>query len=351
MKTTLAEHFDKLMQQTYCNGQPGAALLIASEGEVLYERGFGVADMASAMPITPTTNFRLASVSKQFTAMAIQLLVQQRLLNYEDRLDRFFSGFRMTGKPITLRHLLTHTSGLPDYEGLVDDNRQDQVSDDEVLRLISSQGSNLFEPGSQFYYSNTGFVLLALVVQQVACMPYAVFLKQYIFEPLGMSGSRLYEAGLEIPERAMGYASDAAGETIFSDQSICTATKGDGCIYTSVQDYFKWHEALEQNSAFMIERVLQEVNATIPGSPGWHYGMGWFFARRKNGSFEMYHTGNTCGFSNLVIRIPENNSLVACLSNIADNPHLLTGLLDALQPYPKLRPESGLVRQLLNLTR
>ena len=339
------------MQANYSADKPGAALLVAVGGEVLYSKGFGLADLATATPITPVTNFRLASVSKQFTAMCIHLLQRQKLLQYDDTLLRFFPGFNKFGEEITLRHLLTHTSGLPDYENFIDADRPNQVSDEEVLELMAAQNHTLFNPGTQYYYSNTGYVLLALVVEQVSGLPYGDFLQQNIFDPLGMHTSRLYEAGRAIPERAMGYACNKAGEVIFSDQSTCTATKGDGCIYTSLQDYLKWHKALEQEGPFGIERALKEVSTNIDDKQDWYYGMGWFFAKRKSGRPEMYHTGNTCGFSNLVIRIPENDALVACFSNIADNPHLLTNLLDVLEDFPGIRPESDLVRHLVELTR
>ncbi|WP_299823542.1 serine hydrolase domain-containing protein [uncultured Pontibacter sp.] len=351
MPISLHNALDNLMQATYRKGRPGAALLLSLGGELLFEKGYGCANLGTSESITPATNFRLASVSKQFTAMCVQLLQQQGLLTYEDKLYGYFPALIHFGGDISINHLICHTSGLPDFEEFVEDDRQEQVKESEVLRITAAQPRLYFKPGSQYRYSNTGYVLLALLVEKVSGMPYAEFLQKYIFEPLDMANTVLYEAGKRIPNRAIGYARNAAGEVILSDQSACSATKGDGCIYTSVHDYLKWHEALLTNDAFKLDATLENISTTIGNNPGWRYGMGWFYANRSNGSHEFYHTGSTCGFSNLVIRVPESQLLVACFSNIADNPYLLTSLIDVLQQYPETRLESDLVRQLLGLTR
>ena len=348
MGLTLTQALDKHLQENYT---PGAALLIARAGEVLYENALGLANLETGESISPSTNFRLASVSKQFTAMSVQLLQQQGVLRYEDSLPKYFPELAHIGGSISIKDLICHTSGLPDYEDFVAENRQEQVRDAEVLDITAVQTRLLFAPGSQYRYSNTGYVLLALLVEKVSGLPYAEFLQQHIFKPLGMADTVLYEAGKSIPNRAMGYALNAAGEVTFSDQSTCSATKGDGCIYTSLRDYLKWHEALEKCEAFKVDDSFQSINTTIEGNPGWLYSMGWFFSKRSKGSIEMYHTGNTCGFSNLVIRVPESQLLVVYFSNMADNPHLLTSFLDVLQQYPETRLESDLVRKLLELTR
>ena len=351
MATALTRALDKHLQNLYTKEQPGAAILVARAGVVLYEECIGLADLETKEPITPVTNFRLASVSKQFTAMCVQLLQQQGILTYTDKLSLFFPELGHLGGGISIEHLINHTSGMPDYEDFVPENRQEQVRDVEVLEITAAQSQLLFAPGTQYRYSNTGYVLLALVVEEVSGMAYADFLGKYIFEPLGMSNTLLYETGKTIPNRAMGYSLSTAGEIVFSDQSTCSATKGDGCIYTSLRDYLKWHEALEKHEAFQLHKTLQSINTLIEDNLNWRYGMGWFYSKCKNGSLEMYHTGNTCGFSNLVIRVPENQLLIACFSNMAGNPHLLTSFLDVLQQYPETRLQSNLVRHLSELTR
>ncbi|GGG02504.1 serine hydrolase domain-containing protein [Pontibacter amylolyticus] len=342
--------WDAHLEATYTTVAPGAALLISVAGEVLYERGIGIADLSTGEPITPDTTFRLASVSKQFTAMCIQLLEQEGRLSFDDTLQQFFPEFPAgIGTQATLRHLLCHTSGLLDYEEFVEERPDWQISDAEVLAIAASQVKTYFTPGTQYRYSNTGYVLLAQVVEQVSGIAFANFLQQRIFGPLGMNHTMLYEKGKAIPERAMGYARKETGDIVLADQGTCTATKGDGCIYTSVRDYQRWHHALNKQPG--MAPALEQVYTPIPGYSDGYYGMGWFFSRRSSGGLELYHTGNTSGFSNLVIRIPESDVLIACFSNLADNPFLLTSFLEELQRFPQLRTENRLVCDLLELTR
>lgn len=346
----ITDALDAHLEATYRSDAPGAALMVAVGGEVLYEQGIGIADLVTGEAITPDTTFRLASVSKQFTAMAIQLLEQEERLSYEDDLQQYFPEFPAgIGTLVTLRHLLCHTSGLLDYEEFVEEQPDWQISDEEVLAIAAAQTKTYFPSGTLYRYSNTGYVLLALVVERVSGIAYADFLQQRIFEPLGMETTMLYQKGRAIPKRAMGYARNEKGEILQADQGTCTATKGDGCIYTSVRDYLRWHQALSKQPG--MAPALGQVYAPIGGYENGFYGMGWFFSRRSSGGLEMYHTGNTSGFSNLVIRIPENDALIACFFNMADNPYLLTGFLDVLEQFPLLRPESKLVRDLLALTR
>lgn len=351
MADILEDGLDAYMQATYSSNGPGAALLVAKADKVLYERCLGLADIEAGTKVTNATNFRLASVSKQFTAMGLHLLKQEGKLNYSALLTDYFPQLSKVASRVTIHHLLTHTSGLPDYENYINDDRQAQITDREVLEIVAANPNAYFKPGEKFYYSNTGYVLLALIVEQVSGMLYAEFLKERIFEPLGMHHTLLYETGKPIPNRAMGYAYTDNKSIQFSDQSICSATKGDGCIYTSLQDYLKWHVALGSTGKYSLGKTLLSHHANIEHHTNWHYSMGWFYANRSDSKYELYHTGNTCGFSNLVIRIPETELLIACFTNIADNTGLLTGLLDILQQYPETYLQSKLVRNLTQLTR
>lgn len=347
----LAKALDAHLRECYADDKAGAVLLVAKDGEVLYEGHTGKTVIGQDKSINGNTNFRLASVSKQFTAMGVQLLQQEGKLQYSDPLYHFFPKLEALCPEVTLQHLITHTSGLPDYEAFVCDSRQEQVTDKEVLEITSVQRSLLFRPGAQFRYSNTGYVLLALVIEQVTGMAYADFLGEYIFAPLGMHHTKLYEEGKPISNRAMGYAAHKSDGFILSDQSVCSATKGDGCIYTSVRDYLKWHLALALPGKYNLQASLQSISAPVCNHAHLRYGMGWFFDTSSKGSPEMFHTGNTCGFSNLVVRIPERQVLVACFTNVADNPYLTGALVDILQQFPETRLESGLIKKLPELTR
>ncbi len=342
---------DSLLKANYKANQPGGALLVVQGEKILYQRGVGLANAATRQANTPLTNFRMASVSKQFTAAAIWLLAGQGKLTLEDNLARFFPGFGAIGRKVTLRHLLTHSSGLLDYESLMSPSAPGQLSDEDVLKLVAPHDSGYFEPGTAFRYSNTGFVLLGLVVEKVTGQLLAAFMQEHLFRPLAMRETVLYQQSKPIAHRAMGYARKQNGEFLFSDQSPTSATGGDGGVYTSLGDYLRWHQALNLAGGFALKPALDSVFYPVAQGTNYYYGMGWFFAKCPNGSYEMFHTGDTCGFSNLVIRIPERGVLVAYFSNIADNPYLLNDFLRVLERFPAIYPQTDLLKALPGLTR
>lgn len=346
----LQEALDELLQQHYTTHTPGAAILVARQHEIVYKGAAGVANMATGTPLTTQSNFRMASVSKQITAMSVWLLVQQDRLRLNDALSLYFPELAHLGN-VQLHHLLNHTSGLPDFEEYIPTNQTAQLRDEEVLQITAIQQTTLFSPGTRYRYSNTGYVLLGLLVERVAGMAYGEFLRQNIFQPLQMHNSILYTAESAISNRALGYARNAAGEYLLSDQSIGTATRGDGCVYTSPEDYLKWNSATSDNNLFNIKYQPLNLKSTIDGNRGWYYSLGWFFACRGTAVTEYLHSGDTSGFTNLVIRLPQHDTVVACFSNIANNQALLNGLLQVLKQFPEYFPASGLVHKLPELTR
>lgn len=297
----------------------GMAVLVAKNGKTIYNDGFGLANIDADIAIGTQTVFRMASVSKQFTAACIILLKNRNLLSYEDDLLKFFPDFnKEVGSKIKIKHLLTHTSGILDYEELIPANQKEQVSDVDVLQLLKSQSETYFKPGDKFRYSNSGFCLLEQIVEKASGQSFVTFIKANIFEPLGMTNSTIYEAGRPMPNRAIGYARNLDSKLVYSDQSITSATKGDGCVYTSLDDYAKWYRAIVSNQLIDIKKELKNINHQIEGGKNINYGLGWFNGYDNN-SFELYHTGSTCGFSNVVNIVPEKQFLFVCFSNIADN--------------------------------
>lgn len=283
------------------------------------------------------TNFRMASVSKQFTAACIILLENREKLSYEDPLSTFFPEFR-TGGSIRLKHLLTHTSGLQDYESLIPADQAEQVADADVLKWLAGVDSTYFPPGSRYRYSNSGFCILAQVVEKVSGLPYAEFVKKNILDPLEMNNSFVYEAGKPMPGRALGYAL-RNGRVTESDQSITSATKGDGCLYTSIADYKKWIAAVTQNRLFDLKEELRLVNYAI--SQDLSYGLGWFHT-----GDELFHTGSTCGFSNVVWFTLDGRNALVYFSNLAD--HHRPAL--ALEKELKVRKPAVSLGKILGLT-
>lgn len=330
---SLVQRMDSLMQAHTTPTEPGVALLVMKDGKVLIQKGYGLADKQTKIGISTETNFRMASVSKQFTAMSIALLHKQGKLSFEDNLLKFFPEFNAkVGTKIKLRHLLTHTSGVWDYEDLIPATQQAQVLDADVLGLLQPKDSMYFEPGAKFQYSNSGFCLLAMVVEKVSGMSFPAFVEKQIFKPLGMNNTFIYDTANPQPNRAMGYARNEKREMVLTDQSITSATKGDGCVYTSLTDYQKWHKALLNNRFIKLEKTLQDIGYLLDKHQ--HYGLGWFFVKRKDGSIEMSHTGSTCGFSNIVVRIPSQQLLIIYFSNIANNRQPYLTLFKLFQSIP-----------------
>ncbi|MVM32320.1 serine hydrolase [Spirosoma sp. HMF4905] len=313
----LHERLDSLMRATTKPNLPGAALLVEVDGKVVYQKGYGLANVETKSPITPETNFRMASVSKQFTAMGILLLEKDRKLSLDDPLLKFFPAFNSkVGQKVQIRHLLTHSSGIQDYEAVMNPNQRKQLLDADVLTLLKDRDSLYFEPGSQFQYSNSGYCLLALIIERVSGQSFASFIRERIFQPLGMNQSVVYEAGKPMANRAMGYRQKDK-TFVFSDQSVTSATKGDGGVYTSLIDYQKWQHALRNGTLLDLKSALTRMKQAIRAKPGSYYGAGWFF--RESTDPVLFHSGSTCGFNNFVVAVPSKKFILAYFSNKADN--------------------------------
>lgn len=335
--------------RTLSGNQPGIAFSIGKGDAILYQNAAGVAGLTTAAQIDSTTNFRMASVTKQFTAMAILLLEKNHQLSLDDPIGHWLPELpRDIGQKVLVRHLLTHSSGLLDYESLIPDTQKTQVLDADVLRLLARHDSTYFPPGTRFRYSNTGFCLLALIVERAAHQPFRSFVEGHIFRPLRMDHSAIYQQDHPIYHRAMGYALDSNGAIIPSDQSVTSATKGDGGVYTSLTDYAKWSEALQRKSLLDLDASLHRLRFPLTdGTKDRYYAAGWFLA--GDNPLILFHSGSTCGFSTYVVRIPHDDWSITYFSNLAGNTAPFREILKILHRYgmPDLLP----VLQLQDLTR
>ncbi len=307
-------------------GSPGASVMIIQDGRVLLAKGYGLANVEEKVPCGTNTNFRLASVTKQFTAMAVMILAERKKLSLDECLTDFFPEFPACGRQITVRQLLTHTSGLIDYEDVIPKGTEIPVLDRDVLRLLMQQHKTYFPPGTKYRYSNSAYSLLALIVEARSGSTFARFLQDNIFRPLKMANTLAYEQGLSVvPHRAYGYSPDGGGFKR-TDQSLTSSVLGDGGIYSSVADLYQWDQALYTDK--LVSRKMLEL-AFTPGPATEHpdtgYGFGWFIGQYR-GLREIWHSGNSIGFTTRIARFPERKFTVVILTNrneakIADFPH------------------------------
>jgi CubicO group peptidase (beta-lactamase class C family) len=296
-------------------GVPGASVIVIREGKVLYEHAYGMADLEAHTAATVKTDYRLASFTKQFTAMAILILAERNQLQLDSKLNRFFPDYPAYGKDITVRQLLTHTSGLKAYEELIPEGRTAQLKDRDVLDLLKQQTSGYFAPGMDWRYSNTGYAHLAMIVEKASGMSFAAFLRKNIFGPLKMHESVAFEEGLStVHNRAYGYTrkGDAFERT---DQSLTSAVLGDGGIYSSVQDLSLWDQALYTTKLVQEDTLRQAWSPSILASGKQiNYGFGWELGE-WHGMKTVRHGGTTIGFRTYILRIPEKKFTVIVLAN------------------------------------
>ncbi|MDX1430581.1 MAG: serine hydrolase domain-containing protein, partial [Rhodothermales bacterium] len=272
-------------------------------------RTYGLADVDRGEPVGPETNFRLASVTKQFTAIAILMLEARGALSLEEKLVSVFPEMPDYAEPIRIRHLLRHTSGLLDYESLIPDTATVQVVDRDVLAMMLQVDSTYFPPGTQYRYSNTGYAVLAMIVEKRSGKSFPEFLHDNIFEPLGMSNTiALVEGVNTVPHRAYGYTVDD-NVIKFSDQSLTSAVLGDGGIYSSLNDLTRWDEALYGEVLVSRQRLKEMMTPHLES-----YGYG-FRIDERNGHKRVHHTGSTSGFRNVIQRFPEDRLTIIVLTN------------------------------------
>ncbi|HZV34662.1 MAG TPA: serine hydrolase domain-containing protein [Verrucomicrobiae bacterium] len=307
---------------------PGATVMVIRDAKVLFAKSYGLADVEKKIPATPDTNYRLASVTKQFTAMVIMQLADRAKLSLDDPITKFFPEFPGYGNKITVRHLVNHTSGLWDYEELIPKGTPIPVLDIDALRLVMQRDKTYFPPGTQFRYSNTGFALLALIVEKVSGETFAAYLREHIFAPLHMNQTLAYEAGISIvPNRAFGYTQTAEGFKR-TDQSLTSSVLGDGGVYSSIADLRKWDEALYSTklvSRKMLKAAFTAGPNTKHGDGTVQYGFGWFISEYR-GLRNIWHSGESIGFTTRIERFPDRKFTVIILTNrndakISDIPH------------------------------
>ncbi len=338
---TLTERLDAQLAQWNQGDGPGMAVVLIRDGRVVYRKDFGFADLEAHRAITPSTQFLLASNTKQFTAMAVMMLEERGKLRLDDSLAKFCPEFPDYARTITIRQLLNHTSGLPDYEellvGKIDSTTYFQSSKGppagheftaiEALQILSRQQKLRFTPGEKFEYSNSGYVVLAQIVERVTGERYAEFLKENIFDPLGMRDTLVVdERKQRVPRLAIGYAK-RNGQWQDISYSPENSIYGEDGIYSSARDLYKWDQALYTERlvrratlemAFTPGRTNdgKEIDANYPVVPKrpTSYGFGWIITS-WDGSEELFHSGSWSGYRSYVVRVPSRRISAIVLMN------------------------------------
>ena len=292
---------------------PSVSVLVVKDGKTVVAKSYGYADLEAKVRATPQTNYRLASVTKQFTAAAILLLAEDGKLSIDDKVQRWLPSLPQSD--VTIRQLLSHTGGLIDYEDVMPADTKAPLHDADVLRILEGQDRTYFAPGTSYRYSNSGYALLALIVGRTSGKDFATFLRERIFVPLGMTNTVAFEDGIStVADRAYGY-SEIDGRWQRTDQSLTSAVLGDGGIYSSIEDLAKWNAALDDSRLLSApSRKLAFSPHTTTDEPDVeHYGFGWRLNRDTQ-----WHSGETIGFRNAIVRWLAQKLAVIVLTNRDD---------------------------------
>jgi len=341
-----AEALDRLLKAFDTDNGPAIAAQVLKHGKVIYRRTSGLADIEKHRAADAGTCFRLASMTKAFTAMAVLQLVNNKQIRLDTTLPEIFPDFPGYGWSITVLNLVHHTSGLPDFASLLPDGYSGQVGDEDVLRMLKTRNAGAFRPGERFEYSNSGYILLGLAVARISGRPFGEYLRKNIFEPAGMNTATVYVGeSTPINRRAFGYTKRDEGY-VRNDQSTTSATQGDGGVYASLEDMARWEAALA--GGLLVPQALQAMafkSGRLADGTETGYGFGWF-VDKVNGHPRYWHGGGTVGFHNHFVRLPESGIAVQVLMNHDDASPELAATKLVWQLAPTFRPAEPSVKRL-----
>ncbi len=303
----ITRSLDRYMNDLASNGQFSGAILIATNDQPIFVKGYGPADRVGQVANTYQTRFRLASLTKQFTAMGIMILQSQGRLTVSDPICNYLDDCPAAWKPVQIRHLLNHTSGIVDYTDYLsyeETEGQPATPQQLVARFRDQPLSST--PGELYDYCNSGYVLLGLIIERTSGMSYADFIRKAIFEPLGMQNSGFDASDTFDPSLAFPYFSNGQPASFLNATTLFSA----GALYSTVEDLYRWDQALSTEQ--LIPRALLDEIFT-PGNGS--YGYGWKI-ERPAGKLRISHAGNMTGVSNFNVRYPEQQLTIIVLSNM-----------------------------------
>lgn len=325
-----AERYAQYLAQAHARGQFNGAALVFEQGKVVYQGAFGIGNIDPIDSLHLGSQFRLASVGKQFTAMAIMILKEDGKLRYDQDVRDFLPELPYTG--ITIRHLLHHTSGLPQYEQMMDQHWKPELRYDDPARYISGNEDILdmyaaqkppmrFQPGEKWEYSNGGYNLLGTIVKRASGMSYADFLQQRIFTPAGMAHSMVYPYVIgndpAMPDRVFGFWTDWNGRDHKStDGHYLNPAYGEDGTYSTVSDMLLWDRVLYTDK-LVAKATLEEAftPAVLSNGDTTEYGFGWFIGSTPTGKKMVAHSGSWAGFTTYFLRGIEEDKCLVVLTN------------------------------------
>lgn len=350
---TLSEQIDKIMTLRYGNDAPGGAIMILKNDSTIFENYYGIANMETGELISKSTRFNIASISKQFTVVGALRLVEQGKLSLNQSISNWFPQYNESfWKKIELRHLMSHTSGLPDSRDRSDRNACVYANDSISMGYFPSVKKLLFTPGEHYDYKNPTFLLIANIIEQCENIKFIDYQQKHIFNVLGMSNTSYFNPNITPTHTAHGYINthavslsstdnDTAGKTLqinnpksgwqeydYGEETFF-ATRPDGGIYSTIRDLAKWEKGLRENKIISRELLYTAYtpHVTVTGSK-WssyqnrentYYGLGWFVDKTPGFPTKVYHTGDNGGFQAYLAKYPDKNVSIIILENRNDN--------------------------------
>ncbi len=316
--TTTEQKADAVFQHLIKPDDAGLAVLVAQDGKILFEKGYGLADIEHHTPVTPETKFRIGSITKQFTAAAILKLQEEGKLSVQDKLSKYIPDFPR-GDEVTLHHLLTHTSGIHSYTskpGFMD-QVTNAITTEEVIKSFKHDPYD-FDPGAKWLYDNSGYMLLGYIVEKVSGQSYADFLRENFFQPLGMTNTGVYTGDPTLTHEALGYSYKEGKFDRAINWNMAWAG-GAGALYSTVEDLYRWNEGIF-NGKVLSEASLQAAFTPVKTKENQDddskagYGYGWILGEVR-GLPEIWHNGGLNGFTSSLLRLPQEKFTIAILAN------------------------------------
>jgi CubicO group peptidase (beta-lactamase class C family) len=333
---------DQLFAQWNKPDTPGASLIVMKDGVVIYKRGYGTANLEYDIPITPSTIFHVASVSKQFTAFAITMLASQEKLSLDDDIRKYLPEVPEFGKKITIRHLLHHTSGLRDQWELLAMagwRLDDVITKEHILKMIRNEKELNFEPGQEHLYCNTGYTLLAVIVERVTGQTFRQYTEAAIFKPLGMTNTHFHDDHeMIVKNRAYSYAPIASGG--FKLSALNYANVGATSLFTTVEDLAKWIQNFDDakvGGAAVIQQMQEQGKLNNGETISYAFGL---VIGKYRGLKTVSHSGGDAGYRSNILRFPDERFAVAILSNLgSSNPGRLCQQVADIYLADKFAPQ------------